>query len=258
MRELRARRARVAAQIAANQHGVVSAAQLARAGLSPDAIKRWVQAGRLHRLYRAVYAVGHTNLSAEGHWLAAVLACGEGAVLSHESAAALWGISPRCPSIVHVTVPSHNGRRKRKGIRLHRSATLDSADVTRRRNIPVTTHERTLRDLGYGPEPTRSDLERLFLRICRRNGIPEPEVNVRVGAYTVDFLWRDAGVVVEVDSYRYHADRATFESDRSRDRDLKGRGIDVLRFTDRELARDSRPVTVSLLAHLRRRWGGAA
>jgi len=78
-------------------------------------------------------------------------------------------------------------------------------------------------------------------------------VNVSVGAYTVDFLWRDARLVVEVDSYRYHADRVTFESDRSRDRDLKGRGIDVLRFTDRDLARDDRAVALSILAHLRRR-----
>ena len=69
----------------------------------------------------------------------------------------------------------------------------------------------------------------------------------------VDFLWREASLVVEVDSYRYHADRATFASDRSRDRDLKGRGIDVLRFTDRELANDSRAVALSVLAHLRRR-----
>ena len=165
--------------------------------------------------------VGHTNLSAEGRWLAAVLACGDGAVLSHESAAALWGISPRCPTIVHVTVPSHSGRARREGIRLHRSVTLTTVDTTRRRNIPVTTHARTLDDLGYGTEPTRSHLERLFLRICRRHGIPRPEVNARIG-------------------------------------DLKGRGIDVLRFADRELANDGRALARSLLAHIRRRRGEAA
>jgi very-short-patch-repair endonuclease len=253
MRNVRARPAGLAAHIAAQQHGVITAAQLSRAGLSRAAVVRWTRAGRLHRLYRAVYAVGHPNLSSAGRWIAAVLACGDGAVLSHESAAALWNISPRCPSTVHVTVPSHNGRGRREGIRLHRSATLTPEDVTRRRNIPVTTHARTLRDLGYGPERTRSDLERRFLRLCRRHGIPKPEVNARVGAYEVDFLWREARLVVEVDGYRYHANLAAFESDRSRDRDLKGRGIDVLRFTDRELARDSRPVALSLLANLRRR-----
>jgi very-short-patch-repair endonuclease len=258
MRNVRARPAEVVADIAAHQHGVVSAAQLYGAGLSRAAITRWAQAGRLHRLHRGVYAVGHARVALEGRWLAAVLACGEGAVLSHESAATLWGISPRCPSIVHVTVPTQNGRRRRTGIRMHRSATLTSTEATRRRNIPVTTHARTLRDLGYGPEPTRSDLERLFLRLCRRYRIPKPEVNVKLGPYTVDFLWREANLVVEVDGYRYHADRQTFESDRARDRDLKGRGINVLRFADRELAGDGRAVARSLRGHLHGRLRNGA
>jgi very-short-patch-repair endonuclease len=73
----------------------------------------------------------------------------------------------------------------------------------------------------------------------------------------VDFLWREARLVVEVDSYRYHANRAVFESDRVRDRELKRRGIDVLRFTDREVADDARGVARSLASHLRRRWGSA-
>ena len=253
MGKVRAKPARIVADIAARQHGVVSAAQLSWAGLSPTAVTRWTQAGRLHRLHRGVYAVGHTHVTVEGGWLAAVLACGEGAVLSHESAAALWGISPRRPSLVHVTVPGYGGRRKREGIRVHRSGNLRSGDTTRRRCIPVTTHARTLRDLGYGPEPTRSDLERLFLHLCRKYGIPKPEVNVRVGAYTVDFMWREAGLVVEVDGYRYHSDRETFKSDRARDRDLGSRGIDVLRFADRELAGDDRAVARSLRTHLHRR-----
>ena len=193
-----------------------------------------------------------------GRWVAAVLTCGDGAVLSHESAAALWGISPRSPSLVHVTVPGYGGRARRAGVRIHRSATLTSADTTRRHNIPVTTHARTLSDLGYGREPTRSDLERLFLRLCRRFRIPKPEVNVKLGPYSVDFLWRDAGLVVEVDGYRYHADRETFEADRARDRDLKSRGVDVLRFADRELANNDRAVALSVRAHLKRRSRMAA
>jgi hypothetical protein len=68
---------------------VVSFAQLLGAGLTPSMIKRRVQAGRLHRIHRGVYAVGNPNLTREGHWMAAVLACGEGAVLSHGSAACL-------------------------------------------------------------------------------------------------------------------------------------------------------------------------
>jgi very-short-patch-repair endonuclease len=237
---------------------VVTAAQLAYAGLSPSTITKWARAGRIHRIHRGVYAVGHASMTVEGRWLAAVLTCGDRAVLSHESAAALWRISPRCPALVHVTVPGQSGRRRRAGVRIHRSRTLTSADTTRRRNIPVTTQARTLRDLGYGRQATRSDLERLFLRLCRRFGIPKPEVNVMVGPYRVDFLWREAHLVVEVDGYRYHSDRETFESDRARDRDLQGRGIDVLRFADRELAGDDQAVGRSLLAHLRRRSGNSA
>jgi hypothetical protein len=83
------------ARIAARQHGVVSSAQLQSAGMSPSAIDRRVHAARLHRIHRGVYAVGHRRLSDEGRWMAAVLACGEGAVVSHLSAAELWGIR-RC------------------------------------------------------------------------------------------------------------------------------------------------------------------
>ena len=149
------------ARIASKQHDVVSITQLLDAGLTRPGVKRRLQAGRLHHIHRGVYAVGTPALTREGRWMAAVLACGESAVLSHASAAALWSISPTCPPWAHVTVPGNGGRRQRKGIVLHRSTTLTPADVTVRRGIPVTTHARTMRDLGYGPEPTRSDLERL-------------------------------------------------------------------------------------------------
>jgi hypothetical protein len=80
------------AMLAAHQHGVVSRGQLRELDCSRHAIDRRVRAGRLHPLHRGVYAVGHPKISREGHWMAAVLACGEDAVLSHRSAAALWGI----------------------------------------------------------------------------------------------------------------------------------------------------------------------
>src|SRR5215211_2770942 len=111
-------------RLASNQHGVLSAAQIASACLSPAGVTRRVRAGRLHRIHRGVYAVGHRRLSDEGRWMAAVLACGEGAVLSHRSAAALWGMlgRPRRPSeaggrTVDVTVPGPGGRARRQGIR---------------------------------------------------------------------------------------------------------------------------------------------
>jgi very-short-patch-repair endonuclease len=143
------------ARLASNQHGVLSTAQIASAGLSHAGVTRRVRAGRLHRIHRGVYAVGHWRLSDEGRWMAAVLACGEGAVLSHLSAAELWGIRRRTRRLsgsgvagtVHVTAPGTAGRRKRNGVILHRSSTLTASDCTRRDGIPVTRPTRTLSDL---------------------------------------------------------------------------------------------------------------
>jgi very-short-patch-repair endonuclease len=147
------------ARIAARQHGVVSVTQLNVAGLDPSAIKRRVAAGRLHRVHRGVYAVGHSRLSNEGRWMAAVLACGVGAVLSHRSAGELWGIlRPRArrhhraggrgdEHTVQVTVPGTSGRKRHRNIRLHRSSTLATTDCTRHDGIPVTKPGRTLTDL---------------------------------------------------------------------------------------------------------------
>jgi predicted transcriptional regulator of viral defense system len=209
---------KVLARLAANQHGVVSLDQLRSIGIGPEAISRRVRAGRLHRVHRAVYAVGHHRLSPEGKWKAAVLACGPGAVLSHRPAAALWTLLSTQPPYPEVTVPGHGGRRKRKGIRVHRSASLHPAHTTFRLGIPVTTPARTLADLrrcatadelrearrqaeirGYhideleppGPDLTRSELERRFLRLCRRHRLPAPEVNVPISGFVVDFAWRD-------------------------------------------------------------------
>jgi very-short-patch-repair endonuclease len=250
MRHKLAKPDRTVAEIAARQHGVVTRKQLLWAGLSPKAITRRVQAGRLHRLYRGVYAVGHTNLSREGRWLGAVFACGEGAVLSHASAAHLWKISPTSPSTIHVTVPATSGRTKRPGIRLHNSTALTPSETTQRRGIPVTTHARTLRDLGYDREPTRSDLERLFLRICREHRIPKPEVNVKVGPYRVDFLWREERLIAETDGYRYHSGRDAFEADLARTNHLKRLGFEVLRFSYREVSEEPLGVVASLRVNL--------
>jgi hypothetical protein len=104
-----------------------------------------VQTGRLHPHYRGVYGLGHATLSREGRWMAAVLACGEGAVLSHLSAATLWEIWRRRANGSDVTVPRQ--RRARPGIRLRCTRNLDPRDVTVHNGIPVTTVARTLVDL---------------------------------------------------------------------------------------------------------------
>lgn len=146
----------VIARIAARQHGVITRAQLIAIGLLPSGISDRVAAGRLHRVHRGVYAVGHPSIGNEGRWIAAVLACGEGAVLSHRSAAELWRmlavrqVNPsgrEGPAPVDVTVPGDAGRRRRAGIRLHRSLSLSKAEVTRRAGISVTAPARTLADL---------------------------------------------------------------------------------------------------------------
>jgi len=82
---------------------------------------------------------------------------------------------------------------------------------------------------------TRSDLEGNFLRLCRRHRLPPPEVNVRIGPYLVDFLWRERRFVVETDSYLYHRGEVAFQEDRARDLDLMRRGFEVLRVSELQL-----------------------
>jgi hypothetical protein len=133
------------ARLAAPQHGVVTRAQLLTAGVDAKAIGYRLKVGRLHELHRGDYAVGHRPPSAQTRAMAAVLACGPGAALSHRSAAALWAITPPWRGPEDVTAP---GRRRHPGIHSHRSRTLTPADITRHYGIPVTTAARTLQDLA--------------------------------------------------------------------------------------------------------------
>jgi predicted transcriptional regulator of viral defense system len=142
------------AEVAGRQWGVVSRAQLRAHGLSDDAVRRRVRAGRLHRLHHGVYAVGHTVLRSEGRRLAAVFACGEGAVLSHRTAAAHWGLLATSAALIDVTIP----RVARAGdatIRLHRSHSLIACDTDTHQGIPITSVARTLLDLAATVRPDR-------------------------------------------------------------------------------------------------------
>lgn len=94
--------------------------------------------------------------------------------------------------------------------------------------------------------PTRSPLERRFLRLCRRHRIPAPRVNVRVGPFIIDFLWAESKLIVEVDGYEFHRDRAVFEADRARDAQLALRGYRVVRFTYRQVSREPGRVAATL------------
>lgn len=262
------------ARIAGGQHGVVEVGQLRAAGISKDSVWKAVKAGRLHRVFRGVYAVGHAGLSSEGRWMAAVLACGPAAVLSHRSAAELWQLLPRINGPVDVTIATAAGRRRRFGLRIHRSRYLPRNATTMHDGIPVTTPARTLTDLprvvssglarkatrqaeylglplgGIETDGTRSDLERDFLRLCRRHRLPAPEVNARIGPYTVDFLWPDQRLVVETDAYVTHRGRQAFEDDRARELYLHTQGYRVHRFTDSQVRGQDGAVAASVRAQL--------
>jgi hypothetical protein len=138
--------------MAGRQFGVMSGAQLRDVGLGRGAVHNAVRSGRLHRVHHGVYALGHTLLRPEGHRLAAVLACGPGAVLSHRSAAAHWELLATSQQRIDVSAP--RTRQGVPGIRLHTSRSLDAQDTTRHEGIPITTVHRTLLDLAA---TTRAD-----------------------------------------------------------------------------------------------------
>jgi very-short-patch-repair endonuclease len=242
-----------------------------RLGLEKKVASDRARSGRLFRLHVGVYSIVPPELlRIEGHWLAAVFACGPGAVLSHACAAALWGFW-RVPSgSVHVTIPASSGRR-RPGIAIHRSLTLAPDQVTVRRRVPVTTVPRTLADMKRalpprlhaaavrraeiarldtgedGDEPdSLSRFERRLVALCRRRRLPLPAGQQIIGPYTVDFLWPDARLVVEMDDYRTHGVRSAFESDRERDAWLVANGYRVIRLTWRQLTFDPARVARTL------------
>ncbi len=219
--------------------------------------------------------------------MAAVIACGSNAVLSHRAAAALRGLRPVAAGPIDVTGPGHS-KRKVEGVRFHAVRNLHPADVTKVDGIPVTTVARTLLDLAEtarrqqlrlaleaaerlelfdrrdidatiernpgrhgrrslieavadftGPAPwTRSELERQFLALIREHGLPEPQANVVVAGFTVDFFWPLQRLVVEVDGYDFHRTRAQFEADRRRDAILQLHDLRVIRPTQPRIADD--------------------
>lgn len=159
---------RAIARLAERQYGVVSRGQLVDLGVSRHAIAHRINAGRLHRLHSGVYAVGHRSLPREGRWMAGVLAGGGGAVLSHRSAAALWGLRATVPSRAEIT--SVCSTRSSQSLLRH-CAKLPQDEITMRHGIPVTTVSRTLLDLAAvvsAAEFERMVREAEFLRLPDR------------------------------------------------------------------------------------------
>jgi very-short-patch-repair endonuclease len=145
--QIHAARSRAAWELARRQHGVLTRGDLLDLGFTAKGIKHRVETGRLHPVSAGIYAVGRRELTPHGRWMAAVLACGDGAVLSHRSAAELWGIGHESQGRIDVSI----GRRSkisRRGTKVRCRPSLSGRSLTRRHGIPVTTPVQTLIDLA--------------------------------------------------------------------------------------------------------------
>jgi hypothetical protein len=140
-------------------------------GFDDDAIRHRIERGRLHRVERGVYAVGRSELTQHGRWMAATLTCGDEAVLSHESAAELWELHSRPNAPIQISVPAYAAPQRKRFV-IHRRVTLDPADVTRQSGIPVTTPISTLIDLAASLNRRR--LER-FINEADKRKLTDPE-----------------------------------------------------------------------------------
>ncbi|HET8814297.1 MAG TPA: type IV toxin-antitoxin system AbiEi family antitoxin domain-containing protein [Solirubrobacterales bacterium] len=269
-------------RLAKRQHDAIARIQLLELGFSPKAIKHRISRGRLHPVRRGVYAVGRPSLTPHGRWMAAVLVCGDGAVLSHSSAAALWRIGFEQHSVIELSLPSKS-HREVPDLCIHRRRSLRPRDTTTRHNIPVTTPVQTLIDLALrlnrrdiermineadkydlvhppglrraleprAGEPgvarlrqildrrtfrlTKEELERRFLPLAKKAGLPVPLTGQWVNDFEVDFYWPDLRLVVETDGLRYHRTPAEQARDRLRDQAHTAAGLTQLRFTHEQV-----------------------
>jgi very-short-patch-repair endonuclease len=290
-------------RLAERQHGVVGRRQVLELGLAPHQIDRRLASGAWLRVGFGVYAIGHARLDRHARLLAAVLASGSGAVLSHLSAAELLELITWQPARFHVTVPTGGGRRL-PGVVVHRrAAPIDSSTV---HGIPATAaaqaildcaplvsrravermidqadrrrlctydelHEATesfrghrgagiLRDVlvehEAGSTVTASHLEELFLALCRREGLPTPEVNVEVEGLTADFYWPEHRVAVETDGWSSHRPRERFQHDIDRGNRFLLADILALRFSYDDVTAGARTTARDLRRALRSRGLG--
>jgi hypothetical protein len=165
------KRSKRAWDLAGRQHGVVARRQLLALGFNAREIEHRVARGRLHLVMRGVYAVGWPRLTRERRWMAAVLAGGKGAALSHRSAAALWGIGREEPRVIDISL-TRRTRLRRAGLRVHARPALPGADIVCRNGIPVTTVVRTVVDLASELGPTT--VERT-INEADKHGLIDPE-----------------------------------------------------------------------------------
>ena len=250
------------AQLAASEWSVLSLAELLRCGLSRGMVETRIGRAQLHPLHQVVYAVGHPSVPLEGRFLAAVKACGLGAVLSHFSAAALWEMVDWDERHLEVTVEDTTPR-VHAGIRAHRTRFLEAKDVRQHRGIPITSPARTALDLcSQLPEHAARrairkglsdrhlsvrNLVEILDRQARRPGakrihrivvaagLPRPDVNVamRLDARRLvpDFRWPDRRLIVEADSRTWHDNKLAREDDAERQALLEAHGERIVRVT---------------------------
>jgi very-short-patch-repair endonuclease len=254
--------------LARRQHGVLTTRQLRSAGLGRNAIAGRVDRGWLRRAHYGVYVVGalESELTAP---TAALAAYGPNAILSHRTAAVIWGLLPTRPADpIHITLLNAN-RRSRPGVRVHHA---QAAETRRRHGLRLTSPAQTLADLrgselerAYNealvlgltthqevralttrspalraiveddPGMTRSEMERRLKTLIKQAGLPAPQSNVKVAGYEVDLYWPAHRLVVEFDGWSTHSSRTAFESDRLKDAALQLAGERVMRVTGRQL-----------------------
>lgn len=167
-------------ELVRRQHGVVAREQLLELGLSVRAVEHRLKTGRLHLLRRGVYAVGRPEISRSGWWMAAIFACGRGTVLSHRSAAALWGIGDEATGRIDVSTPFASFNHPSE-VRVHRRYGLRPDDVAERDGIPVTSPVRTLLDVATELGP--SELERAVNEADRHDLVDPEELRRALGRY---------------------------------------------------------------------------
>ncbi|MET0683982.1 MAG: DUF559 domain-containing protein [Solirubrobacteraceae bacterium] len=249
-------------RLATRQEGVIGSRQLYLLGFSRNQVAHRVETGVLVPMWRGVYAVGHEALTFRARCIAALLAVGDDAALSHETAAFLRTLLPTQPPFIDVTTRQRRPR-SRPGLIVHRG----DIEITRHAGLLMTTPAQTLHDLRRHPRiasmtsealylrliettpgdaPTRSELERRMLRLIDQAGIERPRCQHRIGPYTADFLWPAERVIVETEGWDGHRHELAFHRDRRRDAWLAAHGYVVIRFTWPQL-RDE-PLTV--VAHL--------
>jgi very-short-patch-repair endonuclease len=210
----------------------------------------------LRRVFKGVCAVG--DLTELGWYMAAALAGGTGAAISHLSALQLMGLRPTKPGPIHVTLAKRGGIRERDGIVPHRPRT--APELWKYKGIPITSPTQSLEDADLKPHElyraleqadrrnvkihllddvvrlkqtvtgtTRSDTEAAFLFLCHDNGLELPLVNQILNGYETDFHWPERKLVVEVDGFEHHRERREFNNDRYRGLAHRAEGWEVVR-----------------------------